>query len=117
MLSLVVPETITHRRTAAGSWGTDGRYNPGGTTDTDITASVQPLSGRDRQKLPEGDRTRHGKKVYTFETSILFRTVDQHGQELADRFVIGGVVYEAYHVDDEHPLIPHTRLFLLRVDE
>jgi len=41
------------------------------TTYTGIKASVQPLSGKDKLMLPEGDRTRQIKKIYTVDEVLV----------------------------------------------
>ena len=56
---------VTIRRGSAGS-DTKGRYTPGSTSDiTGVEASVQPITGNELQRLPEGLRTQRPVKLYT----------------------------------------------------
>lgn len=107
-------ETITRRRFAVGSRGADGRWVDGATTDVSIAASVQPLEGKDRAILPEGDRSKDGIKLYT--TSDLV-PADQHAGTSGDRVVVNGVVFEVRNVVRERSIIPHYRAFALRLQE
>lgn len=108
--------TLTRRRYAAGSIGADGRWTEGVTTDATFRGSVQPLSGKDMAILSEGLRAKVTRKVYAPRGTL--RTVDQHDGDRSDRVVDGdGLVYEVVHVDDAHPLIPHDRAYLTRVQE
>jgi len=60
---------VTIRRGVAGS-SVKGRYSPGATSDTaGVTASVQPISGDELERLPEGIRSRRPAKIYT-ETEL-----------------------------------------------
>lgn len=52
-------------RTTPGTYGTDGRFIPGTPTTFNITASVQPLNGRDLLRLPDGLRTSELLRVYS----------------------------------------------------
>ena len=110
-------EPITRRRFASGARGADGRYTPGASTDTTILASVQPLEGRDREILPEGERQTDGIKVYT-ESDV--RTVNQHGGaggNTPDRLIFDGLVYEVRNVSRQRSIIPHYRAFALLLQE
>jgi hypothetical protein len=57
--------SYTVTRTVPGTTGTDGRFEPGSSTPVTVTASVQPLSGRDLLRLPEGLRTKELIKIYS----------------------------------------------------
>jgi hypothetical protein len=107
-------ETITRRRQAAGTRGSDGRYTPGATTDTTIQASVQPFAADELAVLPEGERHREPRKVYT--TSDL-RTGDQHLGTPADRLVIDSVVFEVVAVERHRSVIPHYKARAVRLQE
>lgn len=81
-------------------------------TTFEILASVQPLSGADLKRAPEGLRRARALKGYTTSLTPL-RTVAADGPE-ADLLTVEGVVYEIYHVDthgDGAPQ-PHQRLWL-----
>lgn len=120
---LLGAETITHRRFAAGSRGADGRYTPGSATDTSVTASVQKLSGRDSEVLPEGSRRKDFRRLY-LDAAVSVRTVEQaeaggSGALPADHFVIDSIVYKAWTADDwraTHPL-PHRKVIVRRLRE
>ena len=105
---------LTRRRYAPGAW-IAGTWTPGAATDSPFTGSVQPLGGRDRQVLPEGIRSRDGRKVYTDRGTL--RTDDQHTGNVADEVLVNGIAYTVVHVDDSHELIEHDRAFLVRRQE
>lgn len=56
--------TYSVTRTAAGAY-TVGRYAAGGTSTFSIEASVQPVTGRDLKKVPEGHHADELRIVYT----------------------------------------------------
>lgn len=57
--------TYTVSRSASGSYGASGRYTEGSPSSFSIVASVQPLGGRDLQRLPEGMQTKELLSIYT----------------------------------------------------
>ncbi len=57
--------TYVVTRRSASAYGTDGRLVVASTSTVSITACVQPLSGRELERLPEGLRTRELKAIYT----------------------------------------------------
>lgn len=61
-------ETFTLIKQAAGSRDSTGVFVPGTETSTDLIGSVQPLTGSDRQALPEGERLLDAKCVL-YETT------------------------------------------------
>lgn len=112
--------TITRRRYSAGSRATTGYWTEGATTDTSITASVQPASGEDLQVLPEGERTRRAIKVYT--TTELRTTSPQDGTR-SDELVIAGLVgiddgtYQVESVAPYYALLGHHKAIAVRAQE
>lgn len=60
--------TVT--RTATGTTDTSGIYSSGGTSTFSISASVQPLSGRDLKDLAEGMRADDFRTVWTLSELI-----------------------------------------------
>lgn len=113
-MSILGAEAITRVRYAAGTRGTDGRMVPGAATSTTIQASVQPATDEDMQSLPEGERRREGKRVYT--TSEL-RTASQYAGTEADTLTIGGASFQVRRVDRERLILPHYRAIAIRVQE
>jgi hypothetical protein len=120
MAILVGAEDITRRRfgTPAGR-GADGRFIVAGTTDSTIKASVQPLSGREMETVPEGERHKDWQKVYT-EADLV--TADQHGAGVgsrADQLVVGGIIYEVRQVWPWRGVspIPHFKAHVVRLQE
>ena len=114
-MALIAPVSITRRRPAAGSY-VDGRWVAAGTTDVPLLASVQPMRGRDLERLDEGQRARDGRRLY-LEGRDQLRTADQHAGTNADQVLIDGAWFEVVHVDDSHHLIAHTRAYALRLQE
>jgi len=57
--------TYAVTRRAPATYDADGRLVPGSTTALVITASIQPLEGRDLLRLPEGLRTKELLKIYS----------------------------------------------------
>jgi hypothetical protein len=56
--------TVQIRRQPRGRF-IHGHYEPGPESEFEINASVQPLGGRELMQLPEGDRKRQPKMVFT----------------------------------------------------
>ena len=118
MAILVGAETITRRRFAAATRGTDGRYVPGGPTDTPIRASVQPATAQDLETLEEGERKRNPKRVYT---DADLRVANQHvtPATTSDHVVIDTIVYEVRKVATWRSTspIPHVKAIVLQLKE
>jgi len=113
-VSFLGEQSLTRRRFAAGVW-TAGLWVEGAAVDSTFLGSVQPLKGKDRQVLEEGVRQRDGRKVYCDRGTLL--TADQHSGTSADHVLIGSLEFVVMHVDDSHPLLPHDRAFLVRLQE
>lgn len=93
-----IPEhfaTVTRRRRAAGSY-VAGLWVDGAPTDADIVASVQPASGRDLLRLPEGLRTRSTVAVITDDD---LQTANETNEQTADRIVHLGEEWEVVTVE------------------
>jgi YbbR domain-containing protein len=60
-------DAYTVTRVAAGAYDANGNWVPSVADPTEIaiTASVQPLTARERQLLPENIRSKDTRKVYT----------------------------------------------------
>lgn len=74
-----------------------GRWQQQTPSESEITASVQPLSGKDTQLLPEGYRLSSTVKIYS--SDFLFPG-DKENQRAADRIRWKNNVYEIKLVED-----------------
>lgn len=86
--------TYTVTRYAAGDY-VAGKLTAGSTSTLSISASVQPVSGQELQRLPEGERVKDWLYVYT-PTELNTR----EGKKAADKISIDGANYEVATVDD-----------------
>jgi hypothetical protein len=99
-------EAITITRTAAGTY-TDGRYVPGSSQDLDARGNIQPLSGIELQQLPEGDRQKEVKKIYT---AFALQNSDVVTRQ-------DGIQYEVQAVEDWTAFNqPHYKARLVRIE-
>jgi hypothetical protein len=107
--------TFTRRRNAAGGSYPGGRWSGVGTSDEDILASVQPVSGRDLLRLPEGLRTRDTLAIITDDD---LRTANETSGVEADRLVVNGEEWEVVAVDDwtTVPQLGHRDCLAQRAD-
>lgn len=113
---LIPTGTVTRIRRAVGAYGSDGGWSDGAETLTpSISASVQPASGRDLQRLEEGLRSREVLKVYT--ASGLWRAPDQRTGTPGDLVDIDGARYEVHAVATQRAVIPHDRILVVRQAE
>lgn len=109
-------QSVTRLRYVAGTVGADGRLVAGASTSSTVLASVQPVTGRQRQLLPEGLRQR--VELIAYCTTEL-RTVDQVAGVPADRLVVAGETLEVVQVKQwpaAGPL-PHYEAALVRLAE
>lgn len=74
------------RMTSSGQY-VDGFWVPGTTQRIQVTGSLQPMSMRDLELLPEGERVKQTFKIYT--DTVLF-TGREGGLRSPDRVCIGG---------------------------
>lgn len=108
-------QSLTRRRFAATTIDTNGYPVAGASTDSTITGAWQPLNGIELQTLPEGERQRDPRKLYTTGT---LRTASQHDDVAADHVSAdGSVFYEVRKVETWAQIIGHTKATLLRVQE
>lgn len=91
IIDLLGSQALVMKRRAAGSF-TAGRYAQGAESNVNITGSMQPLSARDIERLPDGIRERAEFKLFTISTL-------QTG-EMADRTTYNTIVYEIQSVKD-----------------
>lgn len=66
-------------------------------TPVEFRASIQPLSGRDRLLLPEGDRNRNFVRIYT-DTQLTMES--QVGKTLGDIVTYAGKTWQVQETDD-----------------
>lgn len=112
----VNPVSITRvRRSGGGVDPATGR--PAATTDTstNIIAELQPIDGRDIERLPEGERSDATHKAYVVRGAL--RATDAAAGVLSDLVVYDGTTYEVETTADYTGPIPHTRAYLRAVRE
>lgn len=90
----VRPVTVTRR---GAPTVTKGRVTPATPTTHSINANVQPLSGSELLRLPEGLRTRETVALWTDGD---LRTADESAGVLADTVTVSGRTYEIELVED-----------------
>jgi len=71
-----------------------GISHPGPTTTHAIVASVQPASGRDLLRLPEGRRTTETRMLYTITELLTGGEANE-----ADLVTVDGALWEVQHVE------------------
>ena len=104
--------SFTRTRYAA-STVVNGEPVAGATTTTTITGSVQPLTGREVERLPEGVRQRVTLKIYT---TAELRAADPttSPKRRGDEVTVDGEVFEVTEVSQHTQLLPHYRAYLMR---
>ena len=113
-MSILGQEPVAWRRFAASTVATTGRSTKGAITTAALYGSVQPMDGDDLQVLPEGERTRRGRKVYT---TTELRTTNVSAQTMNDQLYIDGVWWEVMHVQNQRSVIAHYKVLVLAVQE
>lgn len=96
------------------SRGSDGRTVMAVVSETTVRASVQPLTDRQREVLPEGIRTKVEKRLYSKNE---FRTADQLTGIPADRVLYDSEEFEVVAVKRWPSLLAHYEVDLVRVTE
>lgn len=91
-ISAFTSGTYVVTRTAVGTT-TKGIYTAGATSTFSIVASVQPVDGKTLDALPEGERMKETRLVFT-ETELKARTPAHE----PDWIAIGGERYEVFRV-------------------
>jgi hypothetical protein len=93
--NFAVPGGVTIRRGSAGT-SVKGRFTPGATTDTPgVVASVQPITGKELERLPEGIRSKRPAKLYT-ETEI--KQADVGASTPPDQILWDSETWEVHNV-------------------
>lgn len=100
--------TYTRSRYTAGVY-TDGVWVQGAATVTTVDASIQPLTGKDLEMLPEGWSTSTAMKVYTRGDIAVddILTVDSESWRVITKMSYPG----------HSGLLGHTKAIIARVDQ
>lgn len=107
--------THTWRRFAAGSVGTDGRYVEGGATTSTLRGSLQPATGDDVDTLPEGERSKRARVLFT---ATALRVTDQAAGTSGDQVSVDGDWFEARAIRPYGTTaLAHHRVVLVAVQE
>ena len=84
-------------RRAPGDYDTEGYYVDGGSETTFIcTGSIQPVNGKELERLPETFRLSETIKIYTKEALL----TGGAPSELADLVQVGSINYEVQTTED-----------------
>ena len=98
-MRLLGRQTHTLERTAAGSY-VAGVWTVGAPASSTFTGSLQPLSGRELERLPEGLRTRATSQLFT-DPDVQLLTVELSTAKQADVVVTPtGRRFEIVAVED-----------------
>ena len=110
-MSLVGRAKYTVKSYSEGAY-VDGLYSGSNESTRTVWGSLQPLSGEDMKRLPEGLDSSRTLKFYT--TSSL-KTSDQ-GEDLEDVLVFEGNDYAIYKAQTHGPTAPkpHSKYWLER---
>ncbi len=103
--------SYTVTRQSPSSYGADGRLVAATPSYFEIRASVQPVSGRDLQRLPEGLRT---SEIIAVFTATELRT--QGPSQDPDLIEIDGDTYEVQKVERWATLGAYYRALALKVE-
>lgn len=90
----------TRRTPGAQTIGPDGHPVAGAEPSDTVHGLVVPMTGRDREALPEGIRANETKKFYVVEQ---VKTVDKAARTPAQIVEIGGEDYHVVKVEDWNP--------------
>lgn len=100
--------TYTVRRAPPATF-VSGRRAIGSSYEIQVVASVQPLTGRELMRLPEGERTR--ERMVVFTADALHTQSDDHA---GDEIIIDGDVWEVERVENWSTLGGYWRSFVVR---
>lgn len=90
-------QTLTRKRNAVMVYDDYGRPAAPDSVEDTIEAWVQPVSGADLERLPEGRRTKKVIKLYSLDEIFSASTADA---EMPDVIVVGSEEYEVENVFD-----------------
>lgn len=92
----------------------EGVFKPGAPSRFPVSGSLQPLSDRDTQVLPELYRTRQTYKLYS---DAVLLTEREFGMKRADRVVLYGESYVVFSTNRwDGTSIPYKRYVLVKED-
>lgn len=102
-------------RFAQGSVNRAGRYSKGTSTPLNFKANHQPLNGKELLLLPEGEREKRTKKLYT---AFELRGVDIENKISADEIIIGSEIYKVFNVKPySMGVLDHFKVIVIRKDK
>ena len=105
--------TVTREDTDTGAYNADGDWVKGTTSQFTITASVQPLTGKEMELLPEGRRESQSYKLYS-ATKLL--TVKTAPKDNADLVTYDGRNFEVLIVEDwQNSIINHYKIIVVEL--
>ncbi len=114
-MTLLGEDTYTRRRYDGSAW-VAGRWVQAASVDASFSASMQVLTGRNRQVSVEGLRIR-ADRYFLMEALGFLRSDDQVTGVEADEIVVGSETFVVVHFDDAHRLIPHNVAYAVRKRE
>ncbi|MCY3553735.1 MAG: hypothetical protein OXH56_00290 [Gemmatimonadetes bacterium] len=86
-------------KTADGDRNEHGEWVPGAETETQILVVTAPVTGEDREQLPEGLRLSEARKFWTLESSDAVREGEADG-DVVRYPAENGTEYRVIMVDD-----------------
>jgi len=92
--------TLTVTRTSSQTIGADGFLTSGSTTTFTVVGSLQPLSGKERNMLPEGCKDTATHKFYT--TSELYTSDRLERTDGTKYEVLSVEEYQGYGIGMDH---------------
>lgn len=111
---MIPRKTLNIKQFAAGVYnGTTGLWVEGASTTGTITASVQPLRGKEMEMLPEARRESQAYKLYT-DTQLF--TVDTTTNKNPDQVQINGDWHEVLIVEDwQNEILNHYKVIVVKL--
>ncbi len=105
---------LVGERTTASS-NVKGQSIPGTTSALNFTASVQPLTGRERETLPEGLREKGAFRLYT---DFALRADNQKTKAPADSVILDDKKYIVIIAKPwENNVIPHRKVIVSEAND
>lgn len=106
---MIARQNITLKRVAPGSYDVNGVWVEGAVTSSTIAASVQPASGKELDRLPEG---RMYKEAFTLYTSTALNADEDNN---ADQVTIFGKDFTIVNVEVwRNGILPHYKALAIR---